>query len=52
MNKTPLALLALIVVAAVAAPVIASERLGMAGVGKSSIFAKYDKKSKSCRWKF
>lgn len=52
MNKSPLALLALIVIAGVAAPVIASERLGMTGVGKCSIFAKYDKRSKTCRWKY
>ncbi len=52
MNKTPLALLALLVVAVVAAPVIAGERLGMIGVGKCALFMKYDKKSKSCRWRF
>jgi hypothetical protein len=52
MNKSTWALLALIIVVVVAAPVIAGEGRHKNGAGKCSILKQYDKRSKSCRWKF
>ncbi len=51
MNKQMLAIIAVVAVAAIMSPVIASDRKAKAAGGKCGMFMKFDKKSKSCHWK-
>ncbi len=53
MNNTTIAILAAIVVAAVVlGPVIAGDGRPKNGAGKCAVLMHFDKKTKTCRWKY